>query len=88
MVKIESDGVTAWVNASDGSCIGRFGRMGVDVHTTITSQMAGSGQCLECTHGPVGLAEWRLFQRAMSQHYGVAVSDEHMPTRLVARVEP
>jgi hypothetical protein len=30
-VQIESDGVTVWVNG-DGGLLGRFGRMGIDVH--------------------------------------------------------
>lgn len=77
--EILGDGRTVWVNASDGSNIARFGRMGIDVHTTITDQMAGASQCLACSPGPTGFADWREFQRLVSLHYGVRVDDTYMP---------
>ena len=81
--QIETDGTTVWVNSAD-SCVGRFGRMGVDVHTTLSAQMAGAPQCLECVHGPVTVATWWVFQRAMEKHYGIVVDDTYMPRRLRA----
>jgi hypothetical protein len=39
-----------WIHASDGSTVGRFGRMGIDLHNTVTEQMAGMPECRLCTH--------------------------------------
>ena len=80
---IESDGRTVWVAAEvDGSCIGRFGMMGLDVHRSMTEQMAGFGECLLCTHGPTTTSDWDTFKRAMRDLHGVDVPDGHMPERL------
>lgn len=77
---IESDGITVWVNTGF-ECIGRFGRMGIDIHRTMDQQMKGGSECLECTHGPVSRLDWERFKEAMLEYYGVAVDDEHMPAR-------
>lgn len=74
-----SDGRTVWINAADGSNIARFGRMGIDVHTSITDQMKGASQCLACTHGMTDFADWRRFQALVQEHYGIMVGDDHMP---------
>ena len=31
-----------WIHASDGSTVGRFGKMGVDLHTTVTEPLQGA----------------------------------------------
>jgi hypothetical protein len=79
---IETDGITVWVNTAH-ECIGRFGQMGIDIHTTIEAQAAGSGQCLECSHGPVSIEHWERFKVAMLEHYGVVVTDKHKPRRFL-----
>jgi len=84
---VESDGITVWVN-TEAECIGRFGQMGIDIHHTIEQQMAGSTQCLECTHGPVSRLDWERFKEAMLEHYGVAVGDEHIPVRFKDQLQP
>lgn len=54
-IDVSSEGSTVWINSADGSCIGRFSkRFGLDVHRTLTEQMAGGSQCLHCTHEPQG----------------------------------
>lgn len=69
------DGFTVWVNTSEVS-IGRFGRMGIDVHTA-----DGSG-CLHCTHEPTDTPEaWFEFVASMDRYYGVVIPDEAMPER-------
>ncbi len=80
---IESDGRTVWVHRG-AETIGRFGRMGVDVHSTMAEQTEGAGQCKCCTHGLTGWKEWRLFQFAMRQHHGADVGDRWAPDRLIA----
>lgn len=71
---------TVWINADDGSCIGRFSKhFGVDVHRTATAQLAGEPECLVCTHGPADRGTWLLFVDAMQQHHGVRVPEHFSP---------
>lgn len=77
-----SDGRTVWINASDGSSIARFGRMGIDIHTSSTDQMNGAPQCLACTHEKTDLFDWRRFQKLIKQHYDIDVNDSYMPKHI------
>ncbi|MYM92434.1 hypothetical protein [Duganella vulcania] len=71
---VSADGTTVWVHGADGSNIGRFSkRFGIDVHRTLTAQMAGAGQCLHCTHAPAGPAQWEEFRTQMKAHHHVDV---------------
>ena len=73
-VDVSADGRTLWVHVLDGSTVGRFSKtFGMDVHTTITEQLAGSGQCLHCTHAKPGISEWLLFCDLMRDHYSIQV---------------
>ncbi len=73
-VQISADGRTVWVHTLDGSTVGRFSKVfGMDVHRTISEQLAGAGQCLWCTHEAPGPADWSKFCDLMLQHYGIAV---------------
>lgn len=73
---IQSDGRVVWVHSSAGHTVARFGANGIDVHT------ADSTACLDCTHGPTGLADWDRFVASVQEHYGVTVGPEHRPDRL------
>ena len=84
---IDTDGRTVWVTGSDGSCIGRFGRMGVDVHRPFEQQLDGKGECLTCTHGPTGDAEWQLFVAEMLRHHEVGINDAYRPAYAAPRPE-
>lgn len=84
--QIDSDGKTVWVNGPDGSCLGRFGALGVDIHRTMEDQLSGKGQCMLCTHGSTGDAEWDLFVAGMKHHHGIAVSPRHKPARLTSAI--
>lgn len=76
-ISVSADGMTLWVTATDGSCIGRFSkRFGIDVHTTATSQLADAKQCLYCTHEPAGYEEWQVFREQMRLHHGVVVPND------------
>lgn len=83
--QIIADGRVVWVNAPDGSCIGRFGRLGVDVHRSVTAQLAGEPECLVCTHGKMTPAEWALFVDAMAEQHNVTIEDRHVPRFLQIR---
>lgn len=73
-IDVSQDGNTVWVTAADGSCVGRFSRcFGMDVHRTVSEQLAGGKQCLHCTHAPAGEAEWREFCDLMLQHHNIPV---------------
>ncbi len=73
-VQVSGDGGTVWVHALDGSTVGRFSkRAGLDVHTTVTAQLAGASQCLHCTAEPAGPKEWKLFCKLIQEHFNVPV---------------
>jgi hypothetical protein len=73
--EIKSDGRTVWVNGPT-ALIGRFSRMGIDVH--IDGVCAGDG----CKPGPCTLEHWGIFKAQMLKVHGVKVSDRHMPKYL------
>lgn len=78
-IQVSADRSTVWVHAVDGSTVGRFSRrFGMDVHTTVTAQLAGASQCLHCTHEPAGKVEWMEFCRLMREHHGIEVRDRLM----------
>ncbi|WJN72226.1 hypothetical protein [Burkholderia anthina] len=75
-IDVSALGDTVWVTAHDGSCVGRFSkRFGIDVHRTVSEQLAGADQCLHCTHEPAGHLEWQVFREAVLQHHGINVPD-------------
>lgn len=80
--EITSDGTSVWINDEQGMCIGRYGRLGTDVHNDVAAQILGEGQCLDCRRHTGDLAvDWDYFKASMLQHYGIAVGDEHKPER-------
>ena len=81
------DGRTVWVNSgNDGSNIARFTPFGVDVHTTATEQMVGTGQCHACTSEPNGTTResWDLFVAKVREHHSIEVPIKAMPIKLQA----
>ncbi|WP_260426329.1 MULTISPECIES: hypothetical protein [unclassified Burkholderia] len=73
-IDVSTAGDTVWVTGHDGSCVGRFSkRFGVDVHRTITEQLAGADQCLHCTHEAAGTEEWRAFRDAVLMRHEIDV---------------
>lgn len=63
-----------WVHGPDGSTVARFDtRFGMDIHTTVTEQLAGASQCLHCTHAKPSLADWEDFRQKVADHFGVNV---------------
>lgn len=78
--EITSDGRTVWIN--NISCIGRFGRGGIDIHKDLSQQVSGESECLYCTHGLPTDKDWVTFQEKMKELHGVDVPDKHRPTWL------
>lgn len=77
--QVTSNGRTVWATAADGSCVGRFSEFGIDLHRTVSAQMRGEPECLDCTHELPHLAEWRRFQTGAQQHHAITIADKHMP---------
>jgi hypothetical protein len=74
-VQVAENGETVWIHALDGSTVGRFSkRFGLDVHTTVTDQLAGAAQCLHCTHEKPSEKDWVTFCDLMKKHYGIEVN--------------
>lgn len=74
-VDIQTDGRTVWVHSDQGHTIGRFGTLGIDVHT------ADSTACLHCTHEPTTVDDWHVFVTSMLLHHKVDIPDRFMPER-------
>jgi hypothetical protein len=76
---VETRHRAVWVNGPQGECLGRFGVYGIDVHRTFAEQVAGLGQCLDCTHARTGATDWRRFVTAMREFHGVDLSGMDVP---------
>lgn len=72
-IQIADGGACIWIHASDGSTVGRFSRFGIDLHNTVTEQMAGAPQCRLCTHGRPSEDDWALFRQKASEWWGVHI---------------
>lgn len=68
-------GDAVWIHCSDGSTVGRFGRMGVDLHNSITEQLAGQPECRLCTHQRPTMADWIMFRQKAMEWWGVNVPE-------------
>jgi len=80
--EIWTDGITVWINSGiDGSSIARFGKNGIDIHTSFSAQRDGAAECLHCTHEPVTAEDWETFKREVKCHHDVLVTDEYKPKR-------
>lgn len=74
-----------WVHCSDGSTVGRFGRNGIDMHTTVTEQLAGAGECRLCTHDAVTAEDWSLFREKARMWWCVDIPADAFTTKLLAK---
>lgn len=75
-----------WIHClNDGSTVGRFGRMGVDLHNSVLDQRRGIPECRLCTHGPVSEADWQLFRDKALEWWGVVVPDGAFDHRWLAK---
>lgn len=82
-VEVATSRNAVWIHASDGSTVGRFGRMGVDLHNSVSDQMAGSPECRLCTHGKVTKKDWELFRQKAKEFWGVEVPEDAFDTSLL-----
>lgn len=76
-----------WIHASDGSTVGRFGRMGVDLHNTVSEQMRGMPECRLCTHGKPGRKEWDLFREKSLEWWGVVIPSDAFDEDLLKGID-
>nr|WP_234288205.1 hypothetical protein [Pseudomonas fluorescens] len=78
-----------WVQCSDASTVGRFSERGIDLHNTITEQLAGSPECRLCTHGSTTVADWALFREKVLEWWGLAIpADAISPEYLKPETSP
>lgn len=71
------DGRTVWVNLR-GASVGRFSRMGIDVHSSPEKQLEGGSPCLDCRRD-ASLDGWAAFVAGMHRYHGVEIPTEAMP---------
>lgn len=73
-LQLDSGQRRVWVHCSDGSTVGRFNvDFGIDIHNTITDQMAGASECLHCTHRAATREDWALFREKAMQLWGLSI---------------
>jgi hypothetical protein len=78
-------GKRIWINADDGSAVARFNtETGVDIHNTVTDQLAGYSECLWCTHGKPDYVTWRKFILEVEKHFGLKLSIDAIDVGLLA----
>lgn len=80
-VEITTDGKTIWVN-DEISCIGRFSRFGIDIHTSFKEQNSGK-ECLLCTHSKPNQDDWERFIEGMKKFHNVEVDNTLKPEFLL-----
>lgn len=73
--EIASDGVTVWVNGSDGANVARFSRSRMDIHR---NDQTGA-HCLDCKAGPTNSGDWVRFRDGIRRLCGVEIADQHAP---------
>lgn len=77
-----------WIHCSDGSTVGRFGKMGVDLHNSVSEQMAGQPECRLCTHQRPTAADWALFREKAKEWWEVDVPVEAFSDRFLNHGTP
>lgn len=75
---------TVWIHCSDGSTVGRFGKMGIDLHTSASEQRQGASQCRLCTHGKPTASDWQLFRDKALEWWGVQVPADAFDAKFLA----
>jgi hypothetical protein len=83
-IEILTDGRTVWVNADPGICIGRFSRLGAEVHNDFEAMTQGGKECLERWHGRMTTKHWVRWVSSMRRHYGIDIGNEYAPRFLNA----
>ena len=81
--QIASDGKSVWVNDGMGGCVARFGRGGIDIHSTTAEQIANGLACRFCTHALPTPMEWDLFRAKVEEFHGVRIPNLFMPLFIV-----
>lgn len=83
LVQFSDSKDAVWIHASDGSTVGRFGRMGVDLHNTVKEQIAGAPQCRLCTHGRPTQQDWEAFRSKAKEWWNVEVPESAFNAELL-----
>lgn len=83
---VDELGKRVWINADDGSSVARFNTsMGVDIHNTVTAQMAGAPECLWCTHERPDYKTWKCFTLKVKELFGLSLSIDAIDVGLLGK---
>lgn len=77
---------TVWIHCSEGSTVGRFGRMGIDLHNSVSEMLKGAPECRLCTHGQPSVADWSLFREKALEFWNVYVPEDAYNVALLAPI--
>jgi len=78
-----------WINSEDGSAVARFNtQTGVDVHNTVTDQLAGEPECLWCTHGKPDHKTWQKFIQKVKELFGLTLPSDAIEVRFLESGNP
>ena len=82
-LQLDPNKLRVWVHSGkDGSTLGRFDvRSGMDIHNSVTDQIAGKSQCLKCTHEKPDLDTWNEFRRFSVENWGIFIAQESIDTK-------
>jgi hypothetical protein len=75
---ITTDRITVWVNGPHG-LLGRFGRMGIDIHRPLLDTRSLDEHCLFCAHEETTEKDWNLFVTKMAEHFQIDVPAKFKP---------
>lgn len=84
-VQVADDRRTLWIHCTDGSTVARFSLFGIDLHNTITDQLAGAPQCRLCTHGTPTPEQWQLFREKALEWFGLQLDPELISSTVFQR---
>jgi hypothetical protein len=73
-IQLLTDGYTCWAHTADGERIGRWSRLGIDIHLTLEEQLKQGRECLECVRG----GSWERFREGMQRHYGIDIPEDFL----------
>ena len=73
-VEVSTDGRTVWVNSDSAGAVGRFGKVGIDIHNR------NNDSCENCgPHQGNYRQSWSNFRRGIMKVHGMMVPDDFKP---------
>lgn len=83
-IQLSENRNAVWIHSlQDGGTVGRFGRMGVDLHNSFTDILQGAPECRLCTHGQPTREDWETFRSRSLEWWGVEVPEDAFDPKLL-----